>query len=200
MPRRILQVADAVQPDLTAGFARIRAEMRLPVEFGADAVAEALAAAGRAVPDRPDRTDLPLLTIDPPGSMDLDQAMCIERAGEGFRVWYAIADVGAFVAPGGALDGEVHLRGESVYLPDGNVPLHPRELSEGAASLLPGQTRPAALWRIDLDAAGEITAAEVTRALVRSRDRLEYRSVQTSIDAGTAEGTIALLAEVGRLR
>ncbi|HEY1175184.1 MAG TPA: RNB domain-containing ribonuclease, partial [Phytomonospora sp.] len=35
---------------------------------------------------------------------------------------------------------------------------------------------------------------------VRSRDRLEYRSVQTTNDAGTAEGTLALLAEVGRLR
>ena len=200
MPRRILQVAEAVQPDLTAGFARIRAEMRLPVEFGRSAMAEALSAAGRSLPERPDRTDIPLLTIDPPDSMDLDQAMCIERAGEGYRVWYAIADVGAFVTPGGALDTEVHLRGESVYLPDGNVPLHPRELSEGAASLLPGQTRPAALWRIELDASGEITAADVTRALVRSRERHDYRSVQDTLDAGRAEGTIALLAEVGKLR
>ncbi|MEV0645917.1 RNB domain-containing ribonuclease [Phytomonospora sp. NPDC050363] len=200
MPRRILQVADAVQPDLTEGFARIRAEMRLPVEFTEAAETEARQAAARPLPDHPDRTDIPLLTVDPPGSMDLDQAMHIERAGEGFRVWYAIADVGSFVTPGGALDAEVHLRGESVYLPDGNVPLHPRALSEGAASLLPGETRPAALWRIDLDATGEIASAEVSRALVRSRGRHEYRAVQEALDAGTAEDTFVLLSEVGPLR
>ena len=44
------------------------------------------------------------MTIDPPGSRDLDQALHIERRGDGHRVRYAIADVGAFVAPGGALD------------------------------------------------------------------------------------------------
>ena len=38
--------------------------------------------------------------------MDLDQAMHLERDGDGHRVRYAIADVPAFVAPGGALDAE----------------------------------------------------------------------------------------------
>nr|BFE79997.1 hypothetical protein GCM10020093_025980 [Planobispora longispora] len=149
---------------------------------------------------RLDRTDLPLITIDPPGSMDLDQAMHLEERPGGYRVWYAIADVAAFVRPDGAIDREARLRGETVYLPDGRVPLHPPVLSEGAASLLPGLTRPAALWCVDLDAEGRTVGADVTRALVRSRERLDYDYVQTAVDTGTADGTLRLLAEIGRLR
>ena len=52
------------------------------------------------------------------------------------------------------LDAEVRRRGQTVYLPDGSVPLHPPVLSEGAASLLPDGPRAAVLWTIDLDADG----------------------------------------------
>jgi exoribonuclease R len=188
--------ADGLGP----GFARIRRDFDLPDGFPAAVQEEAeRTAAAPAVPAE-DRTDLPLVTIDPPGSMDLDQAMCIERRAGGYRVWYAIADVAAFVRPGGAIDGEARSRGETVYLPDSRVPLHPIVLSEGAASLLPGRTRPAALWRLDLDSAGEVTSVDLRRALVRSRDRLDYATVQAAVDSGTAEGTLALLAEVGPLR
>ncbi len=110
----------------------------MPADFPADVLAEAEAAVRE--PDLPssDLTDLPFLTIDPPGSTDLDQAMHLERRGDGFRVRYAIADVGAFVRPGGALDAEAHRRVETLYSPDTRTPLHPPVLSEGAASLLPG--------------------------------------------------------------
>ncbi|NEE23774.1 RNB domain-containing ribonuclease, partial [Streptomyces sp. SID7499] len=86
-----------------------------------------------------DATDLPFLTIDPPGSTDLDQAMHLERRrdGRGYRVHYAIADVAAFLRPGGALDAEAHRRVTTLYFPDDRIPLHPPVLSEGAASLLP---------------------------------------------------------------
>ncbi|MGG8406635.1 RNB domain-containing ribonuclease, partial [Streptomyces sp. 12297] len=77
---------------------------------------------------------------------------------------------------------------------------HPAALSEGAASLLPGQTRPALLWRIDLDAQGRAVATEVRRALVRSRSRLDYEGVQRAIDGGTAEEPLALLKDIGLLR
>ena len=100
-----------------------------------------------------DATDLPLVTVDPPGSRDLDQALHLAaRPGGGFRVSYAIADVAAFVRPGGAVDAEARQRTQTLYSPDLRTPLHPPVLGEGAASLLPDQVRPAVLWRIDLDA------------------------------------------------
>jgi hypothetical protein len=96
----------------------------------------------------------------------------------GYRVSYAIADVGAFVVPGGALDAEVEQRGVTLYAPDRRVPLHPPVLGEQAASLLPDGPRPALLWQLDLDADGGLTATDVRRALVRSRAQLDYEGVQ----------------------
>lgn len=190
-----------MHPRLADGFERLERELKLPRDFPSAVLAEAGAAArDTAFADRQDQTDLPFVTIDPPGSMDLDQAVSIEPLRDGYRVWYAIADVGAFVRPGGAIDAEARARGETVYLPDGKVPLHPQVLSEGAASLLPGVTRPAAVWRIDLDAEGRTIGADVQRALVRSRERLDYDYVQAAVDTGTADGTLKLLAELGRLR
>src|SRR5581483_10869513 len=102
-------------------------------------------------------------TIDPAGSRDLDQALHLERTAGGFRFHYAIADVAAFVTPGSQLDEETRRRGETLYFPDVRVPLHPAVLSEDAASLLPGQLRPAVLWTIDLDRTGEVASVDVGR-------------------------------------
>ena len=57
-------------------------------------------------------------------------------------------------------------------------------LSEGAASLLPDEVRPALLWTIKVDETGEGTDVEVERALVRSRAKLSYDGVQADLDAG----------------
>lgn len=184
------------------GFDAIRAEFELPRAFPPAVEAEAAraVAAGPRPGDRVDATDLALVTIDPPGARDLDQALAVQRRAGGFRVHYAIADLGAFVDPGGALDDEVRRRGQTLYLPDGNVPLHPTVLSEGAASLLPGEVRPAALWTMDCDADGVLTGAVVRRALVRSRERFDYATVQAAFDAGTPHPSLAALPELGRLR
>ena len=82
--------------ELAAGFDRIREELQVPDAFPPDAEAEAQAATvPPAGTGRADRRDLELVTIDPPGSRDLDQALHIARHGDGHRVSYAIADVAA---------------------------------------------------------------------------------------------------------
>ena len=203
MPVAPLRVEPAAAA-LAAGFERIREELEIPAAFPPEAEAEARDAARRGPPpdpDRRDRTGLSLVTIDPPGSRDLDQALLIERRGDGHRVRYAIADVAALVRPGGAIDREARARGVTLYLPDHRTPLHPDVLGEGAASLLPGQDRPALLWTIDLDASGEAVAVELERATVRSRAALAYGQVQERIDAGAAaDEPFAFLREVGERR
>src|SRR5690606_29338548 len=91
-------------------------------------------------------------------------------------------------------------RGETLYGADSKIPLHPRTLSEDAASLLPGQVRPALLWTIDLDASGEGVAVDVHRARIRSRAKLDYAAVQHEVDSGLAEPMWAVLREIGELR
>ncbi|MCU1369881.1 MAG: Ribonuclease [Ilumatobacteraceae bacterium] len=182
---------------LPLDFAAIRAELEIPGDFPADALAEAEQVAARSFPDHEDRTDLDLVTIDPPGSRDLDQAVAIEPLGEGWRVSYAIADVAAWVDAGGAIDRTARERTQTYYAPDVRTPLHPPVLGEGAASLLPDGPRPAALWTIDVDAAGQTTAIDVRRALVRSRAQLTYRQVQDQLDAGEAPASVAAFPAIG---
>jgi len=179
----------------------------IPLEFPAEVLAEAERAAQRdALPDgdgedgRRDLTALPFVTLDPAGSTDLDQAMHLERTESGFRVRYAIADVPHFVALGAALDREARRRGATLYLPDRRIPLHPPVLSEGVASLLPEQVRPAFVWDLALDAAGTVTEIGLERALVRSVAKLDYVTVQQQLDAGSGPPMMQLLQEIGELR
>jgi exoribonuclease R len=203
MPRRHLHVTGAREAPLRAALTALRTELGVPESYPPEAVAEAeraVKAPRGFTPYDADATDVPFFTLDPPGSTDLDQAMHLSRQGTGYRVRYAIADVAAFVVPGGALDEETHRRVLTLYFPDERIPLHPPVLGEGAASLLPDGPRPAALWTIDLDADGRTRAVDVRRALVRSRAKLDYAAVQGQLDAETAEEPVALLRTIGRLR
>lgn len=193
--------------ELARGFADIRRQLDVPVGFPPAVLAEAEAVAARgpvvppgAAPDVADRTDLPLITIDPPTSTDLDQAYGAEHTGDGYRVWYAIADVASFVAPGSALDIEARTRGVTLYSPDQRASLHPEVINESAGSLLADTEKPAVLWQIDLDAGGHRTGCTVGRALVRSREKLSYRQAQDRIDAEDGTESLHLLREIGRHR
>ena len=205
-PRVRLAPTDADIPGevlqaLTDRFAAVRAELGLSLDYPADALTEAeqVAAAPRGLPER-DETAVPFFTVDPPGSMDLDQAMHLERDGDGHRIRYAIADVPTFVRLGGALDRVTRERGQTVYCPDVRVPLHPEVLSEAAASLLPDAVRPAFVWDLHLDGAGLLTSAQVYRAMVRSVERLDYAQVQAAVDGGTDDQRFLLLKEIGERR
>ena len=229
MSRTRLSTYTAPPAEVARTLDALRAHYEVPTAFPPEALAEAEAAAGAWAQDGParlladgarDARDLELVTIDPPGSMDLDQAVLLERlpaqAGVGtgdapepsatYRVHYAIASLATFVTPGGALDAELRRRGETIYAPDAATPLHPEVLSHGAASLLEDAERPACLWTIDLDERGEVVSARVERALVRSRARLSYAQVQAAIDGQSALPQEApadlpeLLAEIGLLR
>ncbi|MFX0579143.1 RNB domain-containing ribonuclease [Nocardia nepalensis] len=181
-------------------FGAIRSEFGLASAYPAEATAAARDAIDAFAGIRTDRTDIPFVTIDPPGALDLDQAVHIERTASGFTVHYAIADVGAVIDPAGPLAEEAGARGQTFYLPDGTVPLHPPILSENSASLLPEQIRPAALWTIECDENAEPQRFSVIRATVRSRARLDYASVQADADANRLHPSIAALPEFGMRR
>jgi len=198
---------DAPNASLQAGFDAIRAELSIPAEFSPAALGEATAAASGAIDaageSRDDDRELGFFTVDPPGSMDLDQAVHAARGSGrqgGYVLHYAIADVAALVRAGGAIDAEARGRGVTVYLPDHRTPLHPPVLGEGAASLLPGVDRRALVWRLELDEYGDLRSTAVRRSVIRSRRRLTYAEAQAEIDGGTAEEAVALVAEIGRLR
>jgi exoribonuclease R len=203
--RRSHLVSPALGDQLTASLAALRESLSLPEAFPEDVLAEADAAAASVSVDPlaaglDDLRALEFLTIDPEGSMDLDQAMHLERAGDGAILHYAIADVLAFVAPGGAVDAEARRRGQTLYLADDRIPLHPPVLSEDAASLAPGVDRRAYVWRFVLDGGARPVETSLRRAVIRSRQKWSYAQAQAALGAGTAPATLQALAWFGPLR
>lgn len=196
--------SSAAQRSLAQALDALGVEFKLPDGFAPEVLAEVDSViAGHKLP-APDLTALPFITIDPPTSQDLDQAMHLERSGDGYVVHYAIADVPSFVPAGGPLDAETRRRGQTIYTPGQRIPLHPTPLSEGAASLFADDPRSAYVWEIHLAADGSQTSCSVRRATVRSVAKLGYAQAQEMHDAGNAPaafaGTLALLAEIGTKR
>lgn len=201
--------AAGITAELTASLTALRRSLDLPEAFPPDVEQEAERAA-RDVSTDPataglaDLRDLDFVTIDPAGATDLDQALHLEVTGEGAGrtavLHYAIADVPAFVAPGGALDAETRRRGQTMYAPDGRIPLHPSVLSDDAASLLPGVDRRAFVWRFELDAGARPVTTTLVRAAVRSREQWAYDEAQRAIDAGTAPATLLAMPWFGAAR
>jgi ribonuclease R len=150
---------------------------------------------------------LPFVTIDGPTSTDLDQALFIERAGSGYKVYYALADAAFYAPPGSALFREALKRGATYYLPGCAVPMLPHELSSGITSLNPDVRRRALVFLTELDERGEVITTVVERARIRSRRKMTFGEVQARYDAGAAAGSsdafhesLELLREVGEKR
>lgn len=134
--------------------------------------------------DRVDLTALPTFTIDPDTARDFDDAISARREDGAIRVWVHIADVTAYLRPGGPLDGEAYRRATSVYVPGAMEPMLPEVLSTGACSLRPGEEKLAVTVEMVIDGS-DVTKTTFHRSRVRSDARLTYGEVD-AVFAGTA--------------
>ena len=127
--------------------------------------------------DRVDIRELPLVTIDGETARDFDDAVYCERAGKGFRLVVAIADVSHYVRDGDALDADAREHGTSVYFPRRVIPMLPEALSNELCSLKPAVDRLCMACDMAIDANGDIRRYRFYPALMHSRARLTYTQV-----------------------
>src|SRR5215208_6676125 len=142
----------------------------------ASAEAEASLGEPYASDARVDLRELPTFTIDPDDAKDFDDAISARREDGRVRLWVHIADVTAYLRPGGRLEREAFRRGTSVYVPRAVEPMLPEVLSNQACSLRPGEDRLAVTIEMEMDRADVISVA-FHRSLVRSDRRLTYGEV-----------------------
>lgn len=137
---------------------------------------EALEAASEAPArgSRLDLTALPTFTIDPDDARDFDDAISAERIeGGAIRLWVHIADVTAYLRPGGPLDAEAQRRGTSTYVPGAVEPMLPEVLSNEACSLRPGEDKLAVTVEMELSGV-DVRRVAFHRTVIRSDTRLTY--------------------------
>ncbi|KAK5134985.1 hypothetical protein LTR08_005937 [Meristemomyces frigidus] len=132
---------------------------------------------------RRDLRDLLVCSIDPPGCVDIDDALHATKLPNGnFEVGVHIADVSHFVKPNNAMDKEASLRGTTVYLVDKRIDMLPMLLGTDLCSLKPYVERYAfsVIWEVDADA--NIVNSTFTKSVIRSREAFSYEAAQLRID------------------
>ena len=129
------------------------------------------------VAGRADYRGWPTVTIDGETARDFDDAVSIERTGDGYRLGVHIADVSYYVRAGSALDEEALRRATSVYFPEKAIPMLPERLSNGICSLNPGVDRLAMSAVMDVDRTGRVHAYTLTPSVIHSLRRMTYTDV-----------------------
>jgi ribonuclease R len=126
---------------------------------------------------RVDLRDIDLVTIDGADARDFDDAVYCERAGDGWRLLVAIADVAHYVEMESALDKQATVRGTSVYFPDRVIPMLPEELSNGLCSLNPKVDRLCLVCDMRVGQSGKVSRSTFVEGVMRSKARLTYNQV-----------------------
>lgn len=126
---------------------------------------------------RLDLTNLPIFTIDSAESKDLDDAVSIEMAENGYKLGVHIADVAHYVKFRSPLDIEAYERGTSIYYANKVVPMLPEPLSNGICSLNPNEERLALSVLIHVDFEGKINSFKFVKTVIKSRVKGVYSEV-----------------------
>lgn len=122
------------------------------------------------------------VTIDGATSKDFDDAVCVQKKDNGYRLFVHIADVAHYVSGGSKIDEEALERATSVYFADRVLPMLPEKLSNGICSLNEGVDRLTLSCIMDYDDAGNMVSHEICEGVIRSKARLTYDEVERIIN------------------
>ncbi|MFB3852500.1 MAG: ribonuclease R [Vicinamibacterales bacterium] len=137
---------------------------------------------------RTDFRDRDVITVDGERARDFDDAISIERVGEGrYRLGVHIADVAYYVAAGGVLDEEAYERGTSVYFPERALHMFPEGLATGLCSLNPRVDRLVQSVLMDVDSRGNVVAAAFHDGVIRCTERMPYTDVEAILSGEDTE-------------
>ena len=134
-------------------------------------------------PGRIDLRHLPVLSIDPPGCQDIDDALhCIVLPNGNYQVGVHIADVTHYVKAATAIDLEAANRSTSTYLVNKRLDMLPKLLTTDLCSLKGNVDRFAfsVLWEVTPEA--DIVDVQFKKSIIHSIAALTYQQAQGMID------------------
>lgn len=120
------------------------------------------------------REDRDIITIDPEGSVDFDDALGIttNTSGDSIISVY-ISNVSAVIERLG-LWGDISDRVSTIYLPSDKKPMLPSKLSDNICSLLEGQRRAVVAMDLYVSSTGEITNVKYCNCVINVRKNYIY--------------------------
>ncbi len=176
---------------------------QLETVFPDDALQEAALLADGLDPEtlkgREDWTAVPIMSIDPEGARDFDDAIHVQAGGEGWQLAVHIADVSHYVKPGSALDREAMKRGNSTYLPDRVLPMLPSRLSNDLCSLRAGAIRLTKACVMQFNAKGKVVKVRFTDAYIKNERQITYPEAYGKMMGQGTDGESVMLREAWKL-
>lgn len=127
---------------------------------------------------RTDLSHINFVTIDPPTSKDMDDAICVMKNSDGsYKLYVAIADVSYYVKLHSKLWNTILERGTSIYLVNQVIPMLPHKLSNNICSLNPYEKRYAQICEMDIDKNGDFLNIKVYSGIINSKHKFAYDDV-----------------------
>ena len=163
-------------------------EHNLPDEFPEPVLEEARRCGNKVdkkdIPNRIDKRNEIIFTIDGEDAKDLDDAVRVIKLDNGnYKLDVHIADVSYYVRENSLLDKEAYLRGTSIYMLGRVIPMLPRELSNGICSLNAGQDRYTLSCSMEINPKVKIISSDIYKAVINVTERMNYHDVQKIIDS-----------------
>ena len=133
--------------------------------------------------DRLDLRENDIMSIDPPGCRDIDDAFdLIGISDTEYQLGIHIADVSNFIHPDSELDVKIKQRLSSVYSPHKTVNMLPNIYSDDICSLLPEKDRYAFSLLMRIDKEGNIISYNFHKTIIHSKKALTYEEANHMIE------------------
>ncbi len=133
---------------------------------------------------RRDLTSKLSFSIDDVSTLDMDDALSLERTPDGYELGIHITDVTAAIVPGSSIDRAAKRRATSLYLADQTINMLPVRLAEDLCSLRAGAVRPCLSVMVSLSESLEVLSTEVSGSFIRVSRRYTYDEVDDLLEAG----------------
>lgn len=149
---------------------------------------------------RTDLTHQQFITIDSQATVDIDDALFVEKTAQGWTLSIAIADPSAVIPEHSAIEKEALLRASSLYFPGQHISMLPEQIAGDLCSLKENCERLVKVVTIQVDTEGKIVDYSLQEARIKSHKKLSYHDVSHHFDSPNPEYSDELSAMLLELK
>lgn len=132
---------------------------------------------------RKDLTKIDFFTIDGENTVDIDDAIYVQKLEDKWKMLVAISDVSEFVKENCDIDKDAYNRMSTVYLVGKTIPMLSSELTD-LLSLKPLNKRLVVVADITINLDGTIDKYNFYEAVIESKAKLSYNEVDDFVNSG----------------
>ncbi|AAQ00014.1 MULTISPECIES: ribonuclease catalytic domain-containing protein [Prochlorococcus] len=136
-----------------------------------------------------DITNLKTYTIDDPNTIEIDDAISLEKRGDKCFLWIHIANPAETISLNSALAQEAMIRSSTIYLAESISYMFPKELIREKISLVQGKESLAISLKLELSDKGDINSFSIERTKIKPDYKLSYEEANEILDYQPKEET-----------